>query len=174
MREWMSDVPMPLRERFAEIVDLTDEFCVRHLNNEYRDICRKLAIAVCRAGAPVALGKPTSWACGIVYSAGWVNFLTDPNNSPHMRAEDIAKGFGVSLATMRAKFKIVRDTLDLIPLQPEYSLPSMAEENPLVWMAEVNGLLVDLRQAPRIWQETAFRQGMIPYIPADRQRPVKK
>ena len=40
--------------------------------------------------------------------------------------------------------------------------------------AEVNGLLVDLRQAPRVWQEKAFRQGMIPYIPADRQRRVKK
>jgi hypothetical protein len=174
MKELMSDMPMPLRERFAEIVDLTDKFCVQHLNNEYGSICRKLAMAVCRAGALVTTGKPTSWACGIVYSAGWVNFLTDPNNSPHMRTEDIAKGFGVSLATMQAKFKMIRDTLELIPLQPEYSLPSMAEENPLVWIAEVNGLLVDLRHAPRVWQEKAFRQGMIPYIPADRQRRVKK
>jgi hypothetical protein len=91
-----------------------------------------------------------------------------------MRSEEIAKGFGVSMATMQAKSKIIRESLELMPLQPEFSLPNMVEENPLVWMAEVNGILVDLRHAPRVWQEKAFRQGMIPYIPADRQRHVKK
>ena len=75
---------------------------------------------------------------------------------------------------MQAKSKVVRDSLDLIPLQPQFSLPSMAEENPLVWMVEVNGLLVDLRHAPRVWQEQAFRKGMIPYIPADRERRLNK
>jgi hypothetical protein len=40
--------------------------------------------------------------------------------------------------------------------------------NPLVWMAEVNGLLVDVRDMPREVQEIAFHKGMIPYIPADR------
>ena len=43
----------------------------------------------------------------------------------------------------------------------------MAEKNPLVWMAEVNGLLVDLRDMPREVQEIAFEDGLIPYIPAD-------
>jgi hypothetical protein len=37
--------------------------------------------------------------------------------------------------------------------------------NPLVWMAEVNGILIDLRQMPREVQEIAFAKGMIPYIP---------
>ena len=39
--------------------------------------------------------------------------------------------------------------------------------NPLIWMAEVNGLLVDLRDMPREVQAIAFERGMIPYIPAD-------
>lgn len=174
MDERTSGVPMALRERFAEIVDLTDDFCDKHLNDEYKEICRKLASAFCQANPAVARGKPASWAGGIGYTAGWVNFLTDPNNSPHMRSEDIAKAFGVSMATMQAKSKVIRDTLDLIPRQPQFALLSMAEENPLVWMAEVNGLLVDLRHAPRVWQEKAFRQGMIPYIPADRERRLHK
>ena len=45
----------------------------------------------------------------------------------------------------------------------------MVDQNPLVWMAEVNGLLVDLRDMPREVQEIAFEKGMIPYIPADRE-----
>jgi hypothetical protein len=36
-------------------------------------------------------------------------------------------------------------------------------------MAEVDGLLVDLRTMPRAVQEVAFAKGKIPYIPADRQ-----
>jgi hypothetical protein len=36
-------------------------------------------------------------------------------------------------------------------------------------VAEVNGLLVDLRDMPRGVQEIAFPKGMIPYIPADRK-----
>jgi hypothetical protein len=174
MDERMGEIPMALRERFAEIVDLTDEFCDQHLHEEYKEICRKMAVAICQEGSPVTRGKPASWSCGIVYAAGWVNFLTDPCQQPYLRSEDIAKGFGVSMATMQAKSKTVREKLELIPLQPEFSLPSTVEENPLVWMAEVNGMLVDLRHAPRVWQEKAFRQGMIPYIPADRQRRVKK
>ena len=174
MDEWTSEIPMALRERIAEIVDLTDEFCDKHLNDEYREICRKLAVALCQKESAIGRGKPASWACGIAYTAGWVNFLTDPCQEPYMRSEDIAKGFGVSMATMQAKSKIVREALDLMPLQPEYSLPSMADDNPLIWMAEVNGFVVDLRHAPRVWQEQAFRKGMIPYIPADRAKRMKK
>ena len=173
MGERLGEVPMPLRERLADIVDLTDGFCGKHLNDEYRECCRKMAVALGQKEAPLGRGNPASWACGIVYSAGWVNFLTDPNNSPHLRAEDIAQGFGVSMATMQAKAKVIRETLGLIGHHPDYCLPSKAEDNPLVWMVEVNGIPVDLRHAPRVWQEKAFRQGMIPYIPADRKRREK-
>ena len=48
-------------------------------------------------------------------------------------------------------------------------LRSFVDRNPLVWMAEVNGLLVDLRDMPREVQEIAFEKDMIPYIPADRE-----
>jgi hypothetical protein len=37
-------------------------------------------------------------------------------------------------------------------------------------MAEVNGLLVDLRDMPREVQEIAFQKGMIPYVPGERDQ----
>lgn len=37
-------------------------------------------------------------------------------------------------------------------------------------MAEVNGVLVDLRDMPREVQQIAFDEGMIPYIPADQEK----
>ena len=53
------------------------------------------------------------------------------------------------------------------PFDHEWTLPSRLEDNPLVWMLEVNGLMMDVRQAPREVQEIAFHKGLIPYIPAD-------
>src|SRR3990172_3068436 len=39
------------------------------------------------------------------------------------------------------------------------------EENPMAWMISVDGLIVDVRHAPRPIQEEAFRKGLIPYLP---------
>ncbi len=169
MDDRWSEVPPRLQERLLEIVDLTDAFCDQRLDDEYKEICRKMAVMLCRTEASVAGGKPASWASGIVYSAGWVNFLSDPSREPHLRSEEIAQGFGVSMATMQAKSKVIRESLGLVPFHPEYSLPRLAENNPLIWIVEINGMQVDLRHAPRQWQVKAFEEGLIPYVPADRE-----
>jgi hypothetical protein len=38
-------------------------------------------------------------------------------------------------------------------------------DNPVVWLIQVNGLIVDTRHMPRDVQEEAFRLGLIPYLP---------
>jgi hypothetical protein len=54
-------------------------------------------------------------------------------------------------------------------MDPTWMLPSLVDQNPLVWMAEVNGVLVDLRDMPRELQVIAYEKGMIPHIPADQE-----
>lgn len=161
------EVPEELRQVFLEIISLTDEFCNDLLNEEYQELCRRMAVAICQPGSPVKRGKRASWACGIVYSVGWVNFLTDPSQEPHVRAEDIAEWFGIAVATMHNKAKLIREGLDLIACDPDFSLPSRLKDNPLVWMLEVNGFIIDIRLAPREAQVVAFEKGLIPFIPAD-------
>ena len=102
-----------------------------------------------------------------MYALGRVNFLTDPTQTPHMAAAEIASGFGVSQATMMSKARVIREGLDLMPFHPDWCLPSRLDDNPLVWMLEVNGLLMDIRMAPREAQVTAYENGLIPYVPAD-------
>jgi len=155
------------RQRFLEVVALTDEFCHKHLNDEYQEACRRMAGLMCLPGFPVMQGKPASWASGIAYCVGQVNFLTDPTQTPHMRTEEIARAFGVSVATMQSKARTIREGLNLMPFDPEFTLPSRVADNPLVWMLEVNGLLIDIRHAHREAQVLAFEQGLIPYVPAD-------
>jgi len=162
------EIPEAYRDRFDAIVDRTDMFCDRHLNDEYKQLSREMAAAICQEGSPVRKGKPESWAAGVVYALGRVNFLSDPSQSPHMKSNEIAEGIGVSPATMQAKAKVIREGLDLIQMDPRWSLPSKLEDNPLVWMLEVNGVLTDIRMAPREAQVVAYERGLIPYIPADR------
>ncbi len=170
LREMMAEVPKAYAARFAKLVELTDRLCDAHLNAEYKQLCREMAVAVCQDTSPVLRGKPEGWAAGIVYALGRVNFLDDPSQTPHMKSTEIAKGFGVSMATMQAKAKTIREGLDLVPFHPDWCLPSRLEKNPLVWMLEVNGFLMDIRVAPREAQVVAYEKGLIPYIPADRDR----
>jgi hypothetical protein len=52
-------------------------------------------------------------------------------------------------------------------LSPDWTLPSLLVNNPLVWMLEVNGLIVDIRQAPFELQQVAYEKGLIPFIPSE-------
>jgi hypothetical protein len=164
-------VPKNMQARYDQIVALTDEFSRQHLNEEYRELAQYMAAALCRKRqSPVVSGQVHSWACGIIYALGQVNFLSDKATQPYMTMADVCAAFGVSPSTGGAKARAIADALKLSPaFDPAWTLPSMMDKNPLVWMAEVNGYVVDLRQMPREVQEIAFEKGMIPYIPADRE-----
>jgi hypothetical protein len=106
-------VPLPpkLGKRLGEILAITDRFCGEHLDEEYRGLCRDMAAALCVEGFPLTSGKAAGWAAGIVYSVGWVNFIGDPSQPHHMRAEDMAPGLGVSPATLMNRARDIREGL---------------------------------------------------------------
>jgi hypothetical protein len=158
-------------EALRAVIGLTDQFCREHLNEEYAVLCRKLAEKLARKRpSPLLHGSPNTWASGIVRTIGWVNFLHDKSQTPHLRLSDIDAGFGVSESSGAAKLAAIRKMFRMHPFDHEWTLPSRMEDNPLIWMVEVNGLPVDIRHAPRHLQEIAFSKGLIPYIPADRKQ----
>ena len=75
---------------------------------------------------------------------------------------------GVSQSTASAKATEIMRMFGLMQMHPEWTLPSLIDQNPLVWMISVNGFLVDARYAPRHIQEEAYRLGLVPYIPDQR------
>ena len=153
----------------AVITGLVDQFCKQHLNKEYAVLCRKMTEKLAKKRpSPLLKGKPNAWASGIVRAVGGVNFLHDQSQTPYMRATDIDQILGTSPSSGAAKSAEIRKMLKLYPFDPNWSLPSRLDENPMVWMLEYNGIIMDIRLAPRDLQELAFNQGMIPYIPADR------
>jgi hypothetical protein len=83
--EGVPAVPEAARPAYDTIVALTDAFCREHLNEEYRALCRRLAAALARKRpSPLTRGKPEVWACAVVRAIGWVNFLDDSSQTPHL------------------------------------------------------------------------------------------
>ncbi|TVQ17807.1 MAG: plasmid pRiA4b ORF-3 family protein [Leptolyngbya sp. DLM2.Bin15] len=153
-------------ETFNSIVELTDEFAHEHLNEEYAQLIRQATAALCRKRpSPLAKGQTKSWAGGITHALGMVNFLFDPSQTPHVTSAQLYQWFGISSSTGQSKSKLVRDKLDMHQIDPDWCLPSRMEDNPLIWILSVNGILMDVRSAPLVVQIDAFRQGLIPYIP---------
>src|SRR5258707_15811909 len=143
-RSLSQHVPKDMQARFDEITHLTDAFSQEYLNDEYMQLCRELAATLCRKRpSPLVQGKADTWACGIIHAVGMVNFLFDSSQTPHIPASQIWDHFGLSASTMQAKSKQIRDLLGMSPFAPEWTIPSMVDKNPLIWMLEINGLIVD-------------------------------
>jgi hypothetical protein len=160
-------------EAVQQIADLVDGFCNEHLNDEYADLCRKLVEKLARKRpTPLVSGKPSSWASGIVRTIGWVNFLDDKTQKLHMKLTAIDKAFGVGESTGQGKSMLIRKMFRIQPFDPAWSLRSRMDDNPMTWMIQVNGFLVDARFLKREIQEEALRKGLIPYIPEPTQ-PLK-
>ena len=162
-------IPAAVRPAYDVIVGMTDTFCREHLNDEYEAMCRDLAGVLARKRpSPLISGKPETWACGIVRTIGWVNFLDNRSQTPHLKLTAIDKAFGVAESTGQGKSKAIRTMLKIRQFDPHWTLPSRVDQNPMVWMIEVNGFVLDARYLKKEIQEEAFRKGLIPYIPVDR------
>jgi Domain of unknown function (DUF6398) len=165
-RQKQESVPRRLRPLYEEIVARTDKVCREHLNEEYAELCRRLAAALARKRpSPLTRGRPAGWACGIAYAIGSVNFLFDKSQTPHHRATELCAFFGVSPATGSARASEIRALFGMYPFDPRWCLPGQMDENPYVWLITVDGIPADARYAPRQVQEEALRRGLIPYLP---------
>jgi len=163
------NVPKAMQEVFDKIVAITDEVAEKNLNEEYAQTIRYATAALCRKRpSPLLKGRVKSWACGITYAIGFVNFLFDRSQDPFMSAADLCAAFGVSKSTGGNKSKEVRDILKTFQSDPNWYLPSEMDNNTMAWLISVNGFMIDARNAPRQIQELAYEKGMIPYIPDDK------
>ena len=109
-------------------------------------------------------------ACGIIRTIGWVNFLDDPTQSPHLKFPAIDRAFGVAESTGQGKARAVRQLLKIHQSDYRWIRPSQWESNPMIWtLRNSKGFMIDIREQPLEMQRAAFKQGLIPFVPADRQ-----
>lgn len=162
-------IPKVMAEIYSAITALTDAFSGKYLNEEYAVIIRRVIGALARKRpSPLARGKENVWAAAAIHAVGRVNFLDDPSQTPHCKPKAIYEFFGIAESTGQNKSKEIRDVLKMGPLSPDWTLPSQLADNPMVWMLQINGIMIDIRQAPAELQQLAYEKGLIPFIPSKR------
>ncbi len=63
---------------------------------------------------------------------------------------------------MGGKAKQVRDLLRISPFSPEFQRADIIEQNPMVWIIEVDGIAMDARHLPLEIRTEAYRRGDYP------------
>ncbi|MHB1152539.1 MAG: DUF6398 domain-containing protein [Eubacteriales bacterium] len=162
-------VPKVMAAKYNEIAEIISQFSDEKLNEEYKEITLRALAKLCRKRpSPLEKGRARTWACGIVYAIGSNNFIFDKSQPINITAAEIAEWFGLAKGTASSKASEVTKILGLSYANPEFLLESVIEGNPAIWYLDVDGLIMDIRTMPREYQEAAFRKGLIPYIPDDK------
>lgn len=165
-----AQVPEAMKPIYDSIVEMTDAFCQKELNEEYAEVCRKMAATLARKRpSPLMTGKINTWACGIAYSVGQINFAFDKSKPPFTKPATLCEAFGLAASTGSNKAKEIRDKLKINFMDWKFMLPSKLETSSMPWTIMVDGFILDVRHCTEEIQEEAFRKGLIPYVPGKRK-----
>jgi len=165
-------IPTSVRPYAEGVVAVTDAVCAEHLDAVYADLCRRLVGKLARKRpSPLTRGDLTIWAASVIYCLGQVNFIFDPSQSPHASADELSAWLGVKKSTMANKARMIRESAGVSDFNAEFLRPDVMESVGLVWLVQVDGMVVDARHLPLYLQIEAFNRGLIPYIPRPNPQP---
>ena len=160
-------IPNAVRPVAEEVIKITDEVCAKLLDAEYTALARQVVAKLARKRpSPLLSGRRATWAAGVVYALGQVNFLFDPSREPYRTADELGDAFGVAKTTMGSKAKQVRDMLKMDYITPEFVRADVADDDAAVWIVEVDGLVMDVRSLSLDIQTKAFARRLHPVHPA--------
>ncbi len=154
-------------DRLNEVARLAEETAREVLSDDYAALAARAAATLIEI-APDRLGrgKPESWACGILYALGRVNFLSDPGSGEvSMTLKELCTLCGVSEATGSNKGREVRELLGVDRLNARWMLPSTVDHNPALWTISAGGFFLDARTFDGDSRDVLASAGLIPYGP---------
>jgi hypothetical protein len=159
-------IPVPMKPVAEQVIALTDAVCADLLDDEYSGLARHVVAKLARKRPPpLQSGRAVTWAGGVVYALGQVNFLFDRSSEPYVSHDDLTDAFGLSKSTLSQKAKQVRDMLKMSWRTPEFLRAEQVDSSPMIWYIEVNGMPLDARFLPLEIQVEAYLKGIIPYVP---------
>lgn len=142
------------KERTQQLIELTESFCNTSLDDEYKELCKKLIFKMSRKrNVPFLSGRIEIWAAAIIHALGSINFLFDKKTKPYVTADDICKFFGTSRSTTSQKANIIKYMFKLYYFDDEFSTIYNKERNPLSKMAMVNGFITMISDLPNFSPE---------------------
>ena len=160
-------VPKAMQSKYDELAEIIEPYCDEFLNEEYKELCIHALEKLCRKRpSPLLSGRAKTWAAGIIYAIGQVNFILDKEQEIHMTAEELVAPLGVAKTTASSKAAEIRKLLKIGHFDSEWMLASKIEDNPMLWYVSIDGMIVDARTLPLEMQIYCVEKGLIPYAPA--------
>src|SRR6266487_4142723 len=78
-----------MRTTAEEVIALTDKVCADLLDEEYADLARQVTARLARKRpSPLQSGRAATWAGGVVWALGQVNFLFDRSTELYVAHDD--------------------------------------------------------------------------------------
>lgn len=137
-------------DRTQQLIELTTCFCIESLDEDYRELCKKLIKKMARKRkVPFLSGRIEIWAAAVVYALGSMNFLFDRNSEPYATADDICTFFGTLKSTTSQKAKSIKDMFKMNYFDDEFSTTYVKERNPFSNMVMMNGFIMELEDIPQ-------------------------
>jgi hypothetical protein len=147
-----------VQQKKDTLIQMTDGFAERYLDEDYKMLCRKLIEKMSRKRqVPFLSGRLDIWAAAVVYALGQINFLFDKSFEPYVSATDLCDYFGTSQSTISKKAKTIRDMFKMRYFDEEFSTERMQNENPLNEFVMVNGLIVPISTVMKVLEEKEAR-----------------
>lgn len=160
-------VPAPCRDRFRRLTRRTDEACLYFLDDEYAQLARYMAAALCRVPvSPLENDKLEKWACGIIYALCQANSRFSRTQEPFITAAQLCNFFdGVSQSEGAAYALKVGKALGIRRFDSNWHVRKRQAASPGAWLIDFEGKILDARTLPHELQVLAYEKGLIPYVP---------
>ena len=101
-------------KREEEVKQALSEFCIKHLNEKYYEICIKLCDVIVKKDTNILnKGKVSAWACGIIHAIGGINNLFNKDNDIYIKVGDLYKYFNISSSTGLSKSKKIQSIINI-------------------------------------------------------------
>jgi len=143
-----------IKAKEQTLIEMTNKFCIEHLDNDYQQLCEKLIKKMGRKReVPFKRGKLEVWAASVVYAIGSINFLFDKSFEPYSTPLEIADYFGSKKSTVSNKARQIKDMLKISQFDSDFSTQMVDDNNPFKSTVMVNGFIVPLDTLPEEVQE---------------------
>ena len=87
-------IPNATRPVAEEIITITDVVCATLLDAEYAVLARQVVATLARKRpSPLLSGRRATWAAGVVYALGQINFLDARSLSLDLQTTAFARGY---------------------------------------------------------------------------------
>ncbi|GJM63386.1 DUF6398 domain-containing protein [Persicobacter diffluens] len=138
-----------IKQKEAQLIEMTRTFCTEKLNEDYAQLCEKLIKKMGRKReVPFKRGKLEIWGAAVVNAIGFVNFLFDKSSEPYVTADQIHEFFGTKSSTVSTKSKQIKEMFKMRQFDPEFSTAQMEAQNPFNDFVMIDGYMMPMDTLP--------------------------